>query len=232
MFRFKQFTIHDDQCAMKVGTDGVLLGAWVNTDQAQTVLDIGTGSGMIALMLAQRALNTVVIDAIEIESTCAQQAMQNVASSPWADRINVYHSALQDFAINKTYDLIVSNPPYFQNSMLPPNTSRANARHANTLPLHHLISCVRSLLADGGRLAVVLPFKEGKGFISLASIEGLYCIRECSFFSRKGKKQERWLLEFAREPQLTQKEELVLHGNGETWSEDYQRLTRAFYLKL
>lgn len=232
MFRFKQFTIYDDRCAMKVGTDGVLLGAWVELQNTKHILDVGTGSGLIALMLAQRCQPDAHIDAIELEPICTKQAVENVSLSPWPNKVTVHNTALQNFVSLVRYNLIVSNPPYFQNSLLPPRSNRANARHANTLPPHHLIIGTKSMLADSGRLAVVLPFEEGKEFISLASISGFFCHRECAFFSREGKTQERWLLEFGLTPKTTEKERLILHGKDGEWSEGYKTLTRDFYLKL
>lgn len=232
MFYFKQFKIEDNRCAMKVGTDGVLLGAWVDVAQANTVLDVGTGSGVIALMLAQRTSAEARIDAIEVDKNSAEQALENVRQSPWGKKIIVHHSPLQGFRSSKKYDLIVSNPPYFNNSLPPPERARADARHTDTLSHHELLAHSKQLLAPSGRLAVVLPFAEGKAFISMASITGLFCVRQCSFYSRQGKPQERWLLEFALEPRTIKTEKLLLFADDNNWSEDYKDLTRDFYLKL
>ncbi len=232
MFFFKQFKIEDNRCAMKVGTDGVLLGAWVDIAAANTVLDVGTGSGVIALMLAQRTSTETQIDAIEIDKSSAGQAHENVQQSPWAKKMMVHHSSLQGFHSSKKYDLIVSNPPYFNNSLPPPERARAGARHTDTLPHHELLAHSKQLLAPTGRLAVILPFAEGKAFISMASITGLFCVRQCSFYSRQGKPQERWLLEFALEPRTIKTEKLLLFADDNNRSEDYKDLTRDFYLKL
>jgi tRNA1Val (adenine37-N6)-methyltransferase len=232
VFYFKQFKIDDNRCAMKVGTDGVLLGAWVDIAQAKTALDVGTGSAVIALMLAQRTSTETQIDAIEVDKSSAEQAQENVQQSPWAKKIIVHHSSLQAFHVSKKYDLIVSNPPYFNNSLLPPEQTRAGARHTDTLPHHELLACAKQLLTPAGRLAVILPFAEGKAFISMASITGLFCTRQCSFYSRQGKPQERWLLEFALEPRTIKTENLLLFADDNNWSEAYKDLTRDFYLKL
>jgi tRNA1Val (adenine37-N6)-methyltransferase len=232
VFYFKQFNIEDNRCAMKVGTDGVLLGAWVDVAKVNTVLDVGTGSGVIALMLAQRTPTETQIDAIEIDKACAEQAQENVQQSPWAKKIIVHHSLLQEFHSSKKYDLIVSNPPYFNNSLPPPERARADARHTDMLPHHELLAHTKQLIAPAGRLAVILPFAEGKAFISMASITGLFCVRQCSFYSRQGKPQERWLLEFALEPRTFKIEKLLLFADDNNWSEDYKDLTRDFYSKL
>ena len=232
MFHFKQFSIEDDRCAMKVGTDAVLLGAWVDVSKAKKILDVGTGCGIIALMLAQRTGDDVRIEAIEIEKQDAIQALENSSQSPWAKRIKVTHQSLQEFKGFESFDLIISNPPYFINSQLPPDADRANARHARSLSSQELIDHSVRLLAKAGRLAVVLPYSEGNSFVNLASISGLICIRQLAFYSRQGKPQERWLFEFSSIPQPPASEHLVLHGEGETWTPDYQALTKAFYLKL
>jgi len=232
VFSFKQFNIEDNRCAMKVGTDGVLLGAWVDVAQANAMLDVGTGSGVIALMLAQRTSTKAMIDAIEVDNASAEQAKENIQQSPWANNIVVHHSSLQAFHSSKKYDLIVSNPPYFNNSLPPPEQTRAGARHTDTLTHHELLAYSKQLLAPSGRLAVILPFAEGKAFISMASITGLFCIRQCSFYSRQGKPQERWLLEFALAPRTIKTEDLLLLADDNNWSEAYKDLTRNFYLKL
>ncbi len=232
MFQFKQFSIEDDRCAMKVGTDAVLLGAWVDVSKAKKILDVGTGCGIIALMLAQRTERDVWIEGIEIEEQDAIQAAENSSLSPWKNRIKVTHQSLQEFKDGESFDLIVSNPPYFINSQLPPSTDRAKARHTHSLSYQELIDHSTRLLKNEGRLAVVLPYIEGKDFVNLASIRGLICIRQLAFYSRKDKPQERWLFEFALIPKPLVTEQLTLHGEGETWSPEYKALTKSFYLKL
>ena len=216
---------------MKVGTDAVLLGAWANVKDAHSVLDIGTGSAIIALMLAQRSGNLTSIDAIESEGADAQQATENVSASPWANRVQVFHQSLQKFESEK-FDLIVSNPPYFINSQLPPATHRAKARHTNKLSFEELVNHSVRLMKSTCRLAVILPVEEGNKFRAMAQSYHLFCNRQLAFFSRANKPQERWLFEFSFQERLQIQQKLVLHGEGETWSEEYQSLTRDFYLKL
>src|SRR5436190_6902240 len=141
-FRFKQFTIHQDKCAMKVGTDSVLLGSWVDTAQATDILDIGTGSGIIALMLAQKSF--AQIDAIDVDGNACEQAEENFKSSPWMDRLHVIHQSFQDYATGteKKYDLIVSNPPYFQDAFKPAEESKLKAKHGDLLCFAELVDGV------------------------------------------------------------------------------------------
>ena len=217
---------------MKVGTDAVLLGAWVNILNTKNILEVGTGSGVISLMLAQRTLPETKIVAIEIELDDATQAQENIARSLWPEKIKVHHQSLQTFNTLNAFDLIVSNPPFFINSQLPPSDKRSQARHTGSLNYSTLITHSTKLLSPSGRLAVILPYEEGKLFESLAKENNLFLIRQLSFFSRQGKPQERWLFEFALMPEIFMPENLILHGIGEEWSADYKRLTKNFYIIL
>ncbi|MEK6783143.1 MAG: methyltransferase [Bacteroidota bacterium] len=231
-FKFKQFIVHHDRCSMKVGTDAVLLGAWVNIENTKTILEVGTGSGVISLILAQRTLPYAKIEAIEIEKEDAEQAQENIVRSPWPEKIKIHHQSLQSFIANKTFDLIVSNPPYFINSHLPPSGKRSQARHTGSLNYTELIKYAVKLLSPIGRLAVVLPFEEGKQFQTLARASDLHVVRQLAFYSRQGKPQERWLFEFSFLHTEIVNENLILHATGEDWSVDYKKLTRDFYLDL
>jgi tRNA1Val (adenine37-N6)-methyltransferase len=232
VFRFKQFSIEDSRCAMKVGTDAVLLGTWVNLKGVKRILDVGTGCGIIALMLAQRTEEGVNIEGIEIEKQSAQQAENNLLETRWCNRVLFHNYSLQTFRSQFKYDLIVSNPPYFNNSQLPPKAHRAKARHTDSLSYKELLYHSVRLLKTKGRIAMILPFEEGKLFVSLAKEVGLYVNRQLSFYSRKEKPQERWLFEFSFHSKKIKEEELILHGEGESWSEDYKKLAKGFYLKL
>src|SRR5688572_21328889 len=156
-FQFKQFTVSHARSTMKVGTDTVLLGAWLKVDQAQSVLDIGTGNGTIALMLGQRSLESATIDAVEIEAADVMQAEENFQKSPWNSKIQLHHASIQNFFPAKKYDLIVSNPPYFNNSQRPPDERRHQARHTITLSYDELVDATLRLLDDGGKFNVILP---------------------------------------------------------------------------
>lgn len=217
---------------MKVGTDAVLLGAWTNIEGAKTILEVGTGSGVISLMLAQRSKPDVKIHGIEIEQADAEQAQENIERSPWPEKIKIHHQPFQSFTSTNRFDLIVSNPPYFINSQLPPSDKRTQARHTNSLSYAELIKGTIKLLGPSGRLAVVLPTEEGKYFQSLARENNFHITRQLAFFSRQGKPQERWLMEFSLRSTELISETLILHGKGEEWSDDYKKLTKDFYLKL
>lgn len=240
MFRFKQFVVHQDRCAMKVGTDGVLLGAWADCNQAQHILDIGTGTGLIALMLAQRTNNSALIDAIEIDLEATQQAQENVQQSLWNSRIIVHNSALQLFAqsayASKKYDIVVSNPPFFVNSLISSSFQRSIARHNIQLSFETLLYHVAHLLLPQGRFSTILPYSEAHKFIALAKLEQLYVHRYCEVAAYMGKSPKRVLLTLAptilqpnTEP-LKQVLYLYTHKDSQTYTKEYQELTANFYL--
>ena len=232
-FQFKQFMVYHDRVTHKVGTDGVLLGAWVNLWEEDTlILDIGTGSGLIALMLAQRTSRETRIDAVEIEAVDAGQARENVLRSPWRDRISIHHVPVQQFQPDQPYALIVSNPPYFVKSLPPSDERRSLARHTDQLSFEDLLSSVVRLLAKNGRLAVILPYAEALDFLRLAGAHGLFPVRKTGFRSRGSKPVERLLLELAYEGALASGDELVLYSRGNGWSEEYKSLTRDFYINI
>ena len=229
-FRFKQFVVHDDRATHKIGTDAVLLGAWVNATGVHTALDIGTGSGVIALMLAQRTPSLAKIDAVDVEQTNFLQASQNIARSPWPQKITAHPVAIQEFFPQQKYDLLISNPPYFVNSLLPPKVERSKARHTTSLSHYDLLKAAERLLIPSGRFGVILPAAEGDQFQVMAKKFRLYCSRRLAFFSRMQKPQERWLLEFTFTPADPFTETLVLYHEGNKWSDEYKTLTDDFYL--
>jgi tRNA1Val (adenine37-N6)-methyltransferase len=216
---------------MKVGTDGVLLGAWATLHNAGTILDIGTGSGVIALMLAQRTSPTCVIDAVELEHEDAGQARENVAASPWPDKVHVHTTSIQHFVPSHQYDLIISNPPFFINSQEPPDARRIQARHTVSLSYEDLLQAVVRLLKPSGTFQVVLPYLEGLHFITLASSRLLYCTRQWSFRTRPEKPVERLLLEFSFQDGTLDTGEILLYDTGDAWSDQYKMLTKSFYLQ-
>ena len=215
---------------MKVGTDGVLLGAWADVAGAENVLDIGTGSGIIALMLAQRSAQ-LIIQAVEIDNDAAEQASDNFRESNWSSRIAVHNVALQDYFPARQFDLIITNPPYFNRSLPAPNRVRNNVRHTSALSYDELLSATVRLLLPVGRFNVILPFNEGVIFTELAQRYGLYCSRRFHFRTRKEKPIERTLLEFRYEKSTIDEGLILLYEEGTNWSTSYIDLTAEFYLR-
>jgi tRNA1Val (adenine37-N6)-methyltransferase len=231
VFRFKHFSIDHAKSSMKVGTDGVLLGAWADVEDARNILDVGTGSGVIALMLAQRTSEDVLIDGVDIDPADVDQAIENISNSPWADRVRVSLSALQEWQPSLQYDVIVSNPPFFINSYAPPDKKREQSRHTATLSHLDILKAAQRLLSTGGRLSVILPTVEGIEFMKQAELIGFGCSRLFSFRPRKNKPVERWLIELTiGRPDIT-KGEIIMYEEGNEWTDGYKNLTRDFYLK-
>jgi tRNA1Val (adenine37-N6)-methyltransferase len=234
-FRFKQFNIQQKNSAMKVGTDGVLLGAWANGKGAKKALDIGCGTGLIALLLAQR-FSSLKIDAVEIDKSSCIDAGKNIIDSPWSNRINLFNMAIQDFQSNaekSSYDLILSNPPYFRASLKPSNVSRARARHDKDLSLIELVENSAELLATEGILAIIIPSDFHNEAIELAGKNNLYPKRKLWLKPTTDKSTNRILMEFSFQDLQVVEEELVIEEFGRhKYSEDYISLTRDFYLKM
>ncbi len=218
---------------MKVGTDGVLLGAWVEADQAQYILDIGTGTGLIAIMLAQRNAQAH-IHGLDIDEEACRQAAENMARSPWHNRLKAIHQSVQDYARQSelTYDLLVSNPPFFTGGVLSESAHRSQVRHTVKLPHGDLLRTARQLLAPQGVFAVVLPLLEGLRFIELARDYRLYCERMTEVRTKPSKPVSRLLLQFTPFiPDTMRKEALVLQQeNDNSRTAEYRALTQAFYL--
>ncbi len=230
-FRFKQFTIHQDQCAMKVGTDGVLLGAWVKSDQAKRILDVGTGSGLIALMLAQRT-NEAIIDAIEIDAAAVKQAAENAQNSPWSDRIHILHQSLQGYITTKTrYDLIVSNPPFFEEGTKASQQARTIARHNDSLKSEDLWQASQSLLQPNGRLAVIYPVEMAAQFIELGQKFGFKPQRCLNIKPTPYHPIKRKLVEFERQATEYQEETITLEVERHMYTPEFVALIKDFYLK-
>lgn len=234
-FRFKRFCIRHDQCAMKVGTDGVLLGAW-GCVEGKHILDIGTGSGIIALMAAQRNPEATVLG-IDIDQQAVLQAQENIAESPFADRVSCI---LQDvasmqsntfFGSEKFYDAILCNPPFFTEDTLPDDAGRVLARNSKSLPFPVLVEKVAALLNENGRFTVIIPSKNMQDFVGLCLAAGLHLERRCIVRTKANKPPRRALLTFTpKNIQNLQSEELCLIADDESRSLAYKKLTETFYL--
>lgn len=236
MFRFKQFAVDDDRCAMKVGTDGVLLGAWaeIPAQAAGRVLDVGAGCGLISLMLAQR-FPVAEITALEIDPEAAGQAWENVQNSPFARQINVETKDFLCFAAERPFDAVVSNPPFFEEDLLPPDSARAHARHTATgLNFESLVAHSAALLSDGGWLQVIIPKTSQTRFHGLCNAHGLTLVRATDVRTVQRKEPKRVLLHFVKDGVCESsgtvvRDELILMTDGQR-SEQYTALCRDFYL--
>ena len=225
-FTFKQFHVDHSRCAMKVGTDGVLIGAWCRLPQGPCrILDIGTGSGLMALMTAQRRPEAR-ITGIDIDPACAAQARENAAASPWSDRIVIEHRSLQEF------DAAISNPPYFVDSLLPPDAARTSARHTVALAFDDIVSGVERNLHLHGILSLILPPAEMERFRTAAHGR-LFLRRRCDVFATSSGGVKRVMAEFGLQPLAVEVEtETLTIEDAHGYTDDYRRLTRDFYLKF
>lgn len=233
-FKFKQFTINQDSCAMKVGTDGVLLGAWAALEnKPSSILDIGAGTGLLSLMLAQKSLAST-IEALEIDEAAYEQCVENFEASPWADRLFCYHADLDEFTeeIEEPYDLIISNPPFYTEEVSSENASRDNARQNQSLPFDELLEGVSKLLSFDGVFTTIIPFKEETTFISLATSFRLFPNRVLRVRGNQSTEIKRSLLEFSFKEREVSEEELTIEIKRHQYTEDYINLTKEFYLKM
>jgi ribosomal protein L11 methyltransferase (prmA) len=227
-FRFKQFEIEQDRCAMKVGTDGVLLGVWAQG--GRRILDIGSGTGLISLMMAQRFPEAEVVG-IDMDADACGQARENVMASPFRDRVEIECCRLQDFGEAGTFDAIVSNPPFFVDSMKNPDSKRTMARHTDSLPFRDLFAGVKRLLSDDGIFSAIVPVEVVEQFVAEPCILGFYLIRKCGVKTVDRKQPKRFMLSFAKH-RISPYEEHVetmmdSQGNRSEW---YRKITEEFYL--
>lgn len=240
-FRFKQFTINQDKCAMKIGTDGVLLGAWASVNNSMhTILDIGTGTGVIALMLAQRSIADT-IEAIELDGDAFEQCTDNFEASDWGDRLFCFHAGFDEFVDEYTeeepeeaelYDLIVSNPPFYSEEVSSGNDARDQARQNSSLPFDELVSGVSKLLSPTGVFATIIPYKEEEDFIALALESNLYPNRITQVRGTENTEIKRSLLEFSLTESKYTPKELIIELERNVYTQEYIELTKDFYLKM
>ncbi len=234
-FQFKQFSLEQDQCAMKIGTDGVLLGAWTPIENnPKSILDIGTGTGIIALMLAQRSF-AEQIDALEIDENAYEQAIENFENSPWSDRLFCFHAGLDEFVEEPEdeYDLIISNPPFYSENYKSDNTQRDLARFQDALPFEDLVEAADLLLSENGIFAVIIPYKEEEKFIDLCAEVELYPVKITRVKGTPTSEIKRSLLAFKRyELSVLTADELVIETARHKYTNDYINLTKEFYFKM
>ena len=233
-FRFKQFSVSQEHCAMKIGTDAVLLGAWARLDsQPNSILDIGAGTGVLALMLAQRS-GAELIDAIEIDDAAYEQCVGNFEASDWGDRLFCYHASLDEFTeeIEDQYDLIISNPPFYTDTFKTENEERNKARFEDAMPFTELLKSVSKLLSPTGQFNLVIPFSEENSFIELAAKEGLYPSHILQVRGQESSPVKRSLICFTFEKQTIKTQELIIEIARHQYTKEYTNLTKDFYLKL
>lgn len=233
-FTFKQFHVNQDRCAMKIGTDGVLLGAWTPIiNNPYNVLDIGAGTGILSLMLAQRS-NAEQIDAIEIDEDAYEQCVENFEASPWSDKLFCFHAGLDEFVDEPEdeYDLIISNPPFYTDDYKSDNSSRDLARFEDALPFEELIEAAALLLSDNGIFSVIIPFKEEERFVSLCKELDLFPLKITRVKGTPTTEIKRSLLAFCKMEQTPLIDELVIEISRHNYTPEYIELTKDFYLKM
>ncbi|WP_165749150.1 tRNA1(Val) (adenine(37)-N6)-methyltransferase [Cellulophaga sp. Z1A5H] len=240
-FRFKQFTVNQDKCAMKIGTDGVLLGAWTTIkDTSYSILDIGAGTGVISLMLAQRSY-AENIEAIELDGDAFEQCTENFEASEWGDRLFCFHAGFDEFVDEYTeeepeeaelYDVIVSNPPFYSEEVSSGDDARDQARQNSSLPFDELVSGVSKLLSPKGIFATIIPYKEEENFIALALENNLYPNRITQVRGTKNTEIKRSLLEFSFTECMYTPNELIIELERNIYTQEYIALTKDFYLKM
>ena len=235
-FKFKQFTVNQQNCAMKVCTDACLFGAWVAQNKqlkVDKILDIGTGTGLLSLMLVQKNPATV-IDAIEIDEAAAMQAAANFQASPWNERLHIFNTSIQLFnqSPNQLYNFIICNPPFFENDLKSENVKRNFALHSTTLSLEGLLTAIDlHLKADGG-FAVLLPFHRTKYFETLAASKGFYCAEKVLVKQTPEHNYFRGMLHFVRTKILTVEKEIIIKDRGNEYTPEFVKMLKEYYLNL
>lgn len=235
LFNFKKFTVQQDRCAMKIGTDGVLLGAWSPIPESCfSVLDIGTGTGIIALMMAQRS-TAEQIDALEIDENAYEQATENFENSPWDDRLFCFHAGLDELIDEPEdeYDLIISNPPFYTENFKTESEQRDLARFEDAMPFKMLVEAADLLLSENGIFSVIIPFKEEENFLTLAKEFELFPMKITRVKGTPTSEIKRSLLAFKRfESNEIEVDEMIIETERHVYTQEYITLTKEFYLKM
>jgi tRNA1Val (adenine37-N6)-methyltransferase len=227
VFRFKEFSIIQDRSAMKVGTDAMLLGSFIEPNQKGNCLEIGTGTGVISLMIAQRS-SELKITALDIDSESIEEANQNFNNSPWKDRVEGVLGDFLEYSTSQKYDLIVSNPPYFENGLLNESKRKASSRHEASLPLVNLFEKSKELLTKKGEFVLILPAQSASKWIDNALKINLFCFKEITIYG-KPNLPKRSILFFSKENKEIMNEELIIRNLDNKYTEEYKKLTLDFH---
>lgn len=231
-FHFKQFQISQNLCAMKVTTDAIVFGAMIDTRHCRNILDIGSGTGLLSLMMAQKT--TAPITAIELDDAAVEQSMVNIKSSPWPEQISVVHASIQQYTANndRTFDCIVTNPPFFEQSLKGPDHQRNLARHSDSLDFSVLADIIQKQLSANGTAWVLLPVNSAKRFLQEASGKRLYPVAITELCSTLQHSPHRWIIQLSHQKTVTKKQTLVFYHQDRQYTEAFRQLTRDYYLKL
>ncbi len=229
IFKFKQFSIIQKKSAMKVGTDGVMLGAWASVNNAKNILDIGCGTGLISLMIAQRNSKADIIG-IEIDKETSKEANININNSQWAERISIYNTSLQNYISSQKFDLIISNPPFFHKTTF--NNKRNIARHSNFLSFDDILNYTASNLSDTGKFSVIIPKESENNFIKNAKNHNLYLRKICNIKGNEKTNIVRVMLELSFQKIEKKTEEIIIEIDRNRYTEDYINLCKDFYLNM
>lgn len=229
-FKFKQFTVWHDKCAMKVGTDGVLLGAWVDVDNATNILDVGTGTGVVSLMLAQRSKASII--GVEIDECASNQALYNVSNSIWSNRIKIINEDYLLYEPEKRFDVIVSNPPFFENSIKSPDDKRSLARHVDSLNYETLLSKSARILTEDGSFSLIIPTDAADGVERIANGLNLYPAKRLQIVTKPGLAPKRCIITFKFNHRKCLVETILIEKERHIYSPEYIELTKEFYLKM
>ncbi len=230
-FRFKEFSVHHENSAMKVGTDGVLLGSWIQANNPMNILDIGTGTGLISLMMAQR-FNQAIVVGVEPNDNAIVDAFKNVNDSAFKDRIDIVHGKIQNYTTEKRFDLILSNPPFFQNALNAEDSDRNQARQGVDLTPNELLEISNELLIDNGFLSVIIPFDHCRNYRSIAKKVGLSLSKMTSVRGTPSKPFKRALLTFSKKELPLEEDVLTIERSRHVYTDEYIALTKPFYLAM
>ena len=237
-FKFKQFTINHDRCAMKVTTDACLFGAWCaeeirsrkNEKRSIRLLDIGTGTGLLSLLVAQK--NDCLIDAIEIHKDAAQQAAENIASSPWRKNIRIHHQDVLKLSLTQPYDVIISNPPFYEREIISSDKLKNQAHHSDGIKLSELVSIIKKHLSPDGEFYLLLPFKRSKEAVNILKKENLFIQKQIVVSPSVGLSPSRLMIKGSLQPSVIKEDQIFITDEQKQYTHEFIFLLKDYYLHL